>query len=89
MAELFNLDFLKEVLKNQLKVKEYTPSNCCYSLQFEYSISNHFAFSKGGAQICKPSVIEISQNVEHLFNQCAIDLPSSFKISNSAVICRI
>ena len=29
MAELFNLDFLKEVLKNQLKVKEYTPSNCC------------------------------------------------------------
>ena len=77
------------IIQSWFSQRSIEKSSKSYSLQFEYSISNHFDFSKGGAQICKPSVLEISHNVEHLFNQCAIDLPSSFKISNSAVICRI
>ena len=36
MAELFNVDFLKEVLKNQLKVRKYTPQ--IVALLFNLSI---------------------------------------------------
>ena len=59
MAKIESLDFLEELLKNQLKVRKHTPPKCGYYLQYIYYFCLGEVKKKlvGGFQVCKfPSI---------------------------------